>query len=219
MTTQSNVSNPIEVAPARPFSWPLALAILVLGLILGVFAANLAAAVNKSDAAGVPQRVVRDFPARPNLLELERKTHIAAQANLQRARETETARYTSLGLFYAAGSEAKEQPATAAEAARYNGLAEFYAAGTEVKGQPATAVEAARYNGLAEFYGANVTPSPLNNALFAYHQSERGRISADSHTLAWPSRPTQFYPAQKTMAVLGEADPDGDIGLMELSTK
>ncbi|MCL4295020.1 MAG: hypothetical protein KJ077_04805 [Anaerolineae bacterium] len=212
MTTQSNVSNPIEVAPARPFSWSLALAILALGLILGVTATNLVAAINKSDVAGVPQRVVRDFPARPNLLEVERKAHIAAQANIQRGREAEAARYTSLGLFYAAGSEAR--------------------------GQQATAAEAARYNGLAEFYGANVTSSPLDNALFAYHQSERGRIAVDSHTLAWPPRPAQFYPVQMAVVTLdtiglsqyhqsewghmpqvSEANPDGDIGLMEFSTK
>jgi hypothetical protein len=212
MTTQSNVNSPIKAAPAQLFSWPLALAILILGLILGVFAANLAAAINKSDVAGVPERVVRDFPTRPNLLELEKQAHIAAQANAQRARDAEMARYTSMGLFYTAGNEAEEQSAIA--------------------------VEAARYNCLAEFYGANVTPLPIENALFAYHQSERGRIPAENHTLAWPPRPSQFYPAQKTMVVLAEADlaqyrqsewgrlpqagetnPDGDIGLMEFPTK
>jgi hypothetical protein len=270
MTTQSNVSSPIEVAPVRPLSWPLALAILALGVILGVFAANLAAAINQSDATAVPKRVIRDFAARPNLLELEREAHIATQANIQRGREAEAARYTSLGLFYAAASEAEGQQATTAEAARYNGLAEFYganvtpsaniqrgreaeaarytslglfyAADTEAEGQPATAAEAARYNGLAEFYGANVTPSPLDNALFVYHQSERGRISADSHTLAWPPRPAQFKPTENVVTRLDEMDlttyhqserehtssailptgghevaTDGDIGLMEFS--
>jgi hypothetical protein len=212
MTTQSNVSSPIEVAPVRSLNWPLALAILTLGLILGVFAANLAAAINKGDVAAVPERVARDFPARPNLLELEKKAQIATQANAQHAREIETARYTSLGLFYAAGNEAESQRAIAAEATRYNGL--------------------------AEFYKANVIPSPIEDALFVYHQSERQRIPVESHTLAWPPRPTQFYPTQKTMVVLaganlaqyhqsewgrlpqvGEATPDGDMGLMEFPTK
>lgn len=192
MTTQSNVNRSIEVAPVRSFSWPLALAILALGLVLGVFATNLVAAINKSDAAGVPQRIVRDFPARPNLLELERKTHIATEANIQRVREAEAARYTSLGLFYAAGSEAKAQQAMAAEAARYNRL--------------------------AEFYRADVT-SRLENALSAYHQSERGRIPADSHTLAWPPRPMQFHLIENGVIRLNKITTDGDVGLMEFSTK
>lgn len=123
MTTQSNVSSPIEVAPERQFSWLLALVILALGILLGILGSNMTAIVGKADVSNVAEQTSRDFPPRPNMLELEKRTIVADAA---RAQAAETARYNSLGLFYAAG-----KPALAAETARYEGLTEYYGAVAE----------------------------------------------------------------------------------------
>ncbi|GAB4462305.1 MAG: hypothetical protein Fur0044_53840 [Anaerolineae bacterium] len=151
MTTQSNVSSPIEVAPVRQFSWPLALVILALGVILGILGSNMTAVVGQAEVADVAEQTGRDFPIRPNLLELEKRTIMADAA---RAQTAEAARYNSLGLFYAAGNE---QPALAAETARYKGLADYY----EADRQPALAAETARYEGMTEYYGAVAEPRSL----------------------------------------------------------
>lgn len=152
MTVQSNI-NSTEVAPRRQFSWPLALVILISGIVLGVFASNITALANKTELAAAPERISRAVPVRPNLLELEKQTIVEDAA---RAQAAETARNNSLGLFYAAGNE---QPALAAETARYEGLTEYY----------------------------------------------------DSHSLAWPPRPNQFFLERNGV----ESDPNADIGLME----
>jgi len=220
MTTQSKVSNPIEAGPVRQFSWPLALVILALGVLLGVFASNIAAIVSKTEVASAPERISRDFPARPNLLELEKKAIIAAEINEQRALAAETARYTSLGLFYAAGNE---QPALAAEIARYEGLGEFYG----VEG-----------NALAVYHQSERAFVPIVTG----HDREYGLARFDipgneTRPLAWPPRPTQFHPIENVVTPFQgnalaayhngewgrpsqviETGADGDIGLMEFFT-
>ena len=120
MTHQSKISSSIEIARWRQVSRPVALAILVLGLMVGVFATQLSTAENNNEV------------------------------NRQRAIEAEAARYTSLGMFYAAGNEANTQPAIEAEAARYADMAKFYL--DQANTQRAIEAEAARYGGLAEFY-------------------------------------------------------------------
>jgi hypothetical protein len=124
MTTQTKLSNPIEAAHEprvkQHLSLPVALAILVLGFLIGVFAFQLSSTANNNEV------------------------------NRQRAIEAEAARYTSLGMFYAAGNEANTQPAIEAEAARYADMAKFYL--DQANRQRAIEAEAARYGGLAEFY-------------------------------------------------------------------
>lgn len=252
MTTQSNVSNPVEVAPAQPFNWPLALAILALGLILGSLATNLAILPRSSQVSVAPKLISQDSSISPNMVEVENKANIATgvkkqraleaeaaryngiatQAETQRALDAEAARYNSMGLFYAGGKEAERQQAIAAEAARYSGMA------TQAETQRALEAEAARYTGLVEFYGGNVTPSASETLLSIYHQSEWTHIPNESHTLAWPPRPTQFHPVENVGTRLDEialstyhqsewghkpqaveAKTDGDIGLMEFPTK
>jgi|GEM_PF-5305328 len=151
MTTQSNISSPIEAVPVRQFSWPLALVILALGILLGILGSNMTTVVGQAEVADVAEQTGRDFPTRPNLLELEKRTIVVDAA---RAQAAEAARYNSLGLFYAADNE---QPALGAETARYKGLADYY----EADLQPAMTAETARYEGLAEYYGAAVVSRSL----------------------------------------------------------
>jgi hypothetical protein len=164
MTTQTKLSNPIEIAHEpivkQHLSLPLALAILALGLMVGVFATQLSTAENNNEV------------------------------NRQRAIEAEAARYTSLGMFYAAGNEANTQPAIEAEAARYADMAKFYL--DQAKAQRAIEAEAARYSGLAEFY----LPENAANGQRAI-EAEAARYSGMAEfylteNLAWPPRPTQF---------------------------
>ncbi len=167
MTMQSKVSSPIEVTPTQPFSWLLALAILILGIVLGILATNLSTAMNKTDVTDSPARLSRDFPVRPNLLELEKRTYIVPQNALK----AESARYSSLGLFYAAGREAQTQRAITAEAARYNGLAKSILPAASAVNLP----HHDREYGLAAL----------------------GKAEPETHTLAWPPRPSQFVPLSK----------------------
>lgn len=241
MTIQSNI-NSAEVASQRQFSWPLALVILILGIVLGVFASNLTALANKTEVAAVPEPISREVPARPNLLELEKQT---IGADTARAQAAEAARYNSLGLFYAAGNE---QPALAAETARYTGLADHYKADR----QTALAAETARYEGLTEYYDSHSLAWPPRPVQFHSagntemnlnpHVPHSGMVNADSdrglmdffaaeainepHSLAWPSRPTQFHNAGNTEMNLGpqavhqpgRVNADSDLGLMDFST-
>jgi hypothetical protein len=178
MTTKIEVV-PVTIVKPR-FSWPLALAILALGLIVAVFAATLPTTAAR--IAGQP---------------VERN-----QASRQQAIEADATRYTSLGLFYTAGNEASPQQAIEADAARYNSMAEFYGAGTGPQSlarpprpaqfQPSewgrtlgtvlpiaeTEINADQDIGLMEFFVAKngiVVPA-TDNALTEYHQSEWGRI-------------------------------------------
>jgi hypothetical protein len=226
MTTQTKLNDPIEGVQTpvieQHFSLPLALALLVLGVILGVFATNLTTANTELSEPNSAGRIARDFSARPDLVELE-----------MRAIKAEAERYTSLGLFYAAGDEAKAQRALGAEAARYNGLAEFFIAKNGENGQRAIEAEIARYNGLMDYYGANTqraisAEAARYNGLAGFYGAE-----ADPTSLAWPPRPAHFYFAEnikhdreyglaafsatprETSSVTGT---DGDIGLMEFAT-
>lgn len=126
MTHQSKLSSPMEIAHEpivkQHLSLPLALAILALGLMVGVFATQLSTAENNNEV------------------------------NRQRAIEAEAARYTGLGMFYVAGNEAQAEHVIEAEAARYRGLAELYLPENAANGQRALEAESARYSGMAEFY-------------------------------------------------------------------
>jgi hypothetical protein len=124
---------------------------------------------------------------------------IATETQQERAMQAETARYTSLGLFYAAGAE---QSALAAQTARYEGLAEFYGANT----QRAIAAEMARYKGLGEFYGVEENTLAWPPRPTQLHPVENTVMSLDGlavyHQSEWGSTPIK-------------ANTDGDKGLME----
>lgn len=192
MTIQSNI-NSVEVASQRQFSWPLALAILVLGIVLGVFASLL---VHKTEVAAAPEQISRE---------------VSGSVDTARTQAAEAARYNSLGLFYAAGNG---QPALAVETARYEGLADYYG----VERQSALAAETARYEGLAEAdrQPALVAEIARYEGLTEYY---------DSHSLAWPPRPTQFHNAGNAGMNLdpqvvhhpGTLNADSDLGLMDFS--
>jgi hypothetical protein len=226
MTTQTKLNDSIEGVQTpvikQHFSWPLALALLALGVILGVFATTLTTAKTETGEPNSAGRIARDFPARPDLVELE-----------MRAIKAEAERYTSLGLFYAAGDEAKTQRAISAEVARYHGLAEFFMAKNGENGQRAIEAEIARYNGLMDYYGANAqraisAEAARYNGLAGFYGAK-----ADPTLLAWPPRPAHFYSAEnvghdreyglaafsvtprETSSVTGT---NGDIGLMEFVT-
>lgn len=219
MTTQSKISSPIEVQRGRQFSWPLALVILVLGIIVGVIASNLSVIVGKGDAVNTPAHVSRNFPARPNLFELEKQALLASQAR-ERALAAEAARYTSLGLFYTSPR------AMAAESARYTNLGLLYAAADKAITPDAVAAESARYNGLSDFYGATSVPQHDRE----YGLAAFGSTKTETRTLAWPPRPTQFQPIESMTLnenalttyrqsewglVPNKTDANSDIGLME----
>ncbi|MCL4296983.1 MAG: hypothetical protein KJ077_14695 [Anaerolineae bacterium] len=167
MTHQSKLSSPMEIAHEpivkQHLSLPLALAILALGLMVGVFATQLSTAENNNEV------------------------------NRQRTIEAEAARYTSLGMFYAAGNEAQAERVIEAEAARYADMAKFYL--DQAKAQHAIEADAARYRGLAELY----LPENAANGQRAL-EAESARYSGMAEfylteNLAWPSRPTQFQPS------------------------
>jgi hypothetical protein len=198
MTTQSNISSPIEAVPVRQFSWPLALVILALGILLGILGSNMTAVVGQAEVADVAEQTGRDFPTRPNLLELEKQTIVADAA---RAQAAESARYNSLGLFYAAGNE---QPALGAETARYNGLADYY----ETDWQSAIVAETARYEGMTEYYGAAAVSRSL---AWPSRPTQFHGVEIQPRSLAWPPRPNQFFLEKNGV----ESDPNADIGLME----
>src|SRR5688500_16659281 len=121
MTTQTKLSNPMEVTHepmVKPhFSWPLVLALVVLGLMMAVFVTTLP--TTETEVSG------------------------------QRAIEAEAARYTGLGMFYAARNEANGQRGIEAETARYSAMAKFYLTEDEANVQRASEAKTARYTGLA----------------------------------------------------------------------
>jgi hypothetical protein len=198
MTSQTTLKDSIEGAQApvikQHFSLPLAIALLALGMILGVFATTLTTAKTEPGEPNSARRIDRDFPARPDLVELE-----------MRAIKAEAERYTSLGLFYAVGNGAEAQRAIGAEAARYNGLTEFFMAKNGQK-QAAIQAEIARYNGLTDFYGANTqraiqAETARYNGLADFY----GAMVA-STSLAWPPRPAHFYPAENALVVYHQSE-------------
>jgi hypothetical protein len=242
MTTQSKISSPVEVAHERKLSWLLAMGILLVGIVLGVFASNLSAIASKIGISGAPVGEISNF-----VPQLEKQAIIAGETQVERVRQAEAARYTSLGQYYAAGNEANVQRAIVADSARYNGLAEYYRA---VSGPQSLAWPPRP----AQFQPTEISTVSLDeNALAAYHQSEWsyaiveagvpqhdreyglaafGPIEIKDHTLAWPPRPAQFQPAEISTVSLDEnalaayhqsewglasekADTDRDIGLME----
>lgn len=196
MTTQNKISSPLPIVEERKFSWTLALIILVVGIALGVVASNLVAMVDNIEVSAAPQRVARrEFAPRADLADLEMQAYLARE----QARQTEAARYGSMGLYYKAGDEAAAQSAITAESARYSGLVEYYKA---QPGSETRVLEHDREYGLAAF----------------------GSAAIETHPLAWPPRPVQFKPAEDTLAayhqsewglILNKADVKGDIGLME----
>lgn len=82
----------------------------------------------------------------------ENRSATVTEANLQRAFETDAARYTAMAAFYKAKDAADAERAIGAEAARYQGLAEIYA---KPDVQRAFEAEAARYQAMADFYAEN----------------------------------------------------------------
>lgn len=182
MTIQSNVSNQSEVI--RQISWPLALFILGLGVLLGILGSNIAAVANGTGvAAAIPGQTSQAVPVR--------------------AQVADAARYSSQGLFYAAGNG---QPAISAETARYEGLADYYG----IDRQPISA-ETARYEGLADYYRTDREPALAAETDRYEGLTEYYGAAADSHSLAWPPRPNQFFLEKNGV----ETDPNADIGLME----
>jgi hypothetical protein len=69
----------------------------------------------------------------------------------QQAIEAESARYTALADYFAAG-EVSPQRAIEAEAARYSGLASFLTVDDEANRPRAIEAETARYSGLAKYF-------------------------------------------------------------------
>lgn len=185
MTTQSKVSSLIEVAPQHHFSWPMTLAILMLGLLLGVLASNLfiASTIGVSEA---PQRV------RPNLTDLAKEDALT----VYRQSERTLVPYTSLHL-------------------NEEGLAQYHQS---------------EWGNRADM-SVSITANEINTRQHdrEYGLAAFGVTGTETRILAWPPRPTLFYPveAEAGLAVyhqsewglaLNKAEADEDIGLMEFSS-
>jgi hypothetical protein len=201
MTIQTKLSNPTEIVQEpmvkRYFSQALvAIASLIIGLILGIFVTNLTTAATEIGLQPVAERAAPTYSRGPTLAE-----YTAAitenKANVRHAIEAETARYTSLGLFYAAGNEANVQRGIEAEAARYSAMAKFYLTEDEANVQRASEAETARYTGLATLYTEEneISGQPgleaeaaRYNGLVKFYGAKDG-----TNSLAWPPRPTQFH--------------------------
>ena len=104
MSFQSKTAGSGEAGAETQSIWTLILAVLAMGIL--VIASHLT--IKGDDyivVVTIPNRVVREFPARPDLLELEKVAYLARLLKQERALTAEAERYGGLGLFYEVGNE------------------------------------------------------------------------------------------------------------------
>ena len=103
MSPQSKIASASEAGAEAQSVWALILAVLAMGIL--VVTSHLTIRGNDYTVVEIPKRVVREFPARPDLLELEMEAYFVRQAKQERALAAEAERYSGLGLFYGVGNE------------------------------------------------------------------------------------------------------------------
>jgi hypothetical protein len=109
MSIQPKTAGSGEVGVEPQSVWTLILAVLAMGIL--VVTSNLTIKGDFIEVVEFPERVVREFPGRPNLLEWERNVYFIRQAKQERALAAEAGRYSSLGQFYGVGPEVEEKQA------------------------------------------------------------------------------------------------------------
>jgi hypothetical protein len=107
MSIQHKIAGSGEVGAESQSGWALILAVLAIGIL--VVTSQLTIRGDYIVLVEAPGRVVREFPGRPNLLELEKTAFLARLLQQERALAAASERYSSLGLFYGAENEALGQ--------------------------------------------------------------------------------------------------------------
>ena len=103
MSPQSKIASSSEAGAEAQSVWALILAVLAMGIL--VVSSHLTIRGNDYTVmVAIPKRMVREFPARPDLLELEMEAYFVRQAKQERALAAETKRYSGLGLFHGGGN-------------------------------------------------------------------------------------------------------------------
>jgi hypothetical protein len=109
MSIQHKIAGSGEGGAEAQSVWGLILAVLAMGIL--VTTSNLTIQGDAIELVAIPNRVVREFPGRPNLLELEKAAYLARLLKQERALAAEAERYSSLGRFYGVRSEIEGQQA------------------------------------------------------------------------------------------------------------
>jgi hypothetical protein len=108
MSLQSKTAGSGEVSAESQSIWALILAVLAMGILV-VTSQLTIRGDDYTVLVKIPERVVREFPARPDLLELEKAAYLVRLLKQERALAAEAERYSGLGLFHGAGNGAMGQ--------------------------------------------------------------------------------------------------------------
>lgn len=109
MSIQHKIAGSGEGGAESQSVWLLILAVLAMGVL--VVTSNLTIQGDPIELMEISSRVVREFPGRPNLLELDKAAYLAHLLKQKRALAAEAERYSSLGQLYKVRSEVGRQQA------------------------------------------------------------------------------------------------------------
>jgi hypothetical protein len=108
MALQTKTASSSEAGAESQSIWALILAVLAMGIL--VVSSHLTIRGNDySVVVAIPKRMVREFPARPDLLELEKAAYLVRLLKQERALAAEAERYSGLGLFHGVGNGTEGQ--------------------------------------------------------------------------------------------------------------